>query len=107
MTVGHATTQRLPDAKAVASAPVDILKTVCDVAREVMGTVIDTDAPLMSAGLDSLSATEFTSMLSERLNIEIEATALFDYPTLQSLAGFLSSKLASIDVTEASPRGEE
>jgi hypothetical protein len=46
-------------------------------------------------------------MLSERLNIEIEATALFDYPTLQSLAGFLSSELASIDVTEASPRREE
>ena len=84
-----------------------MLETVCDVAREVMGTVIDTEAPLMSAGLDSLSATEFTSMLSERLNIEIEATALFDYPTLQSLAGLLSSELASIDVTEASPRREE
>ncbi len=84
-----------------------MLETVCDVAREVMGTVIDTEAPLMSAGLDSLSATEFTSMLSERLNIEIEATALFDYPTLQSLTGFLSSELASIDVTEASPRRKE
>ena len=107
VTVDHATTQRLPDVKAVVSAPVDILKTVCDVASEVMGTVIDTDAPLMSAGLDSLSATEFTSMLSERLNIEIEATALFDYPTLQSLAGLLSSELASIDVTEASPRRKE
>jgi len=71
-----------------------------------MGTVIDTNAPLMSAGLDSLSATELTSTLSERLNIEIEATALFDYPTLESLADFLSSELASI-VTKASPREEE
>ena len=81
-----------------------MLETVCDVAREVMGTVIDTEAPLMSAGLDSLSATEFTSTLSQRLNIEIDATALFDYPTLQSLADFLSSELASIDVTETSSR---
>jgi acyl carrier protein len=102
VTVGHSTTRRLPDVKTVASAPLDILETVCDVAREVMGTVIDTNAPLMSAGLDSLLATEFTSTLSERLDIEIEATALFDYPTLQSLAGFLSNELASIDVTETS-----
>ena len=82
VTVGHAM-QRSSDVKAAASAPVDILGTVCDVAREVMGTVVDTDAPLMSVGLDSLSATEYTSTLSTRLSIEIEATALFDYPTLQ------------------------
>ncbi len=106
MTVAHSTTRRLPNVNTGASAPLDIVETVCDVAREVMGTVIDTNAPLMSAGLDSLSATEFMSTLSERLNIEIEATALFDHPTLQSLAGFLSSELASIDVTEASPREE-
>jgi acyl carrier protein len=106
VTIGHSTTRRLPDVKTVASAPLDILETVCDVAREVMGTVIDTNAPLMSAGLDSLSATEFTNTLSERLNIEIQATALFDHPTLQSLADFLSSEFSN-DVTEALPRGEE
>ena len=100
----HSIPRQTPDTKTVASAPLDMLETVCDVAREVTGTVIDTEAPLMSAGLDSLSATEFTSTLSERLNIEIEATALFDYPTLQSLADFLSSELASIDVTETSSR---
>ena len=104
VTVDHSTTWRSPDVKTGASAPLDILETVCDVAREVMGTVIDTNAPLMSAGLDSLSATEFTSTLSQRLSIEIDATALFDYPTLQSLADFLSSELASIDVTETSSR---
>ena len=63
--IGHSTTRQLPDVKTMASAPVDILETVCDVAREVMGTPIDTNAPMMSAGLDSLSATEFTSTLSE------------------------------------------
>ena len=101
MTVAHSTTRRLPNVNTGASAPLDIVETVCDVAREVMGTVIDTNAPLMSAGLDSLSATELTSTLSERLNIEIEATALFDYPTLESLADFLSSEFSN-DVTEAS-----
>jgi len=103
---GHTTTQRLPDVKTTTSAPLDILGMVCDVAREVIGTVIDIDAPLMSVGLDSLSATDFTRTLSERLNIEIEATALFDYPTLESLADFLSSEFSN-DVTEASLREEK
>ena len=103
---GHTTTKRLPDVKTTTSAPLDILGTVCDVAREVIGTVIDIDAPLMSVGLDSLSATDFTRTLSERLNIEIEATALFDYPTLESLADFLSSEFSN-DVTEASLREEK
>jgi acyl carrier protein len=71
-----------------------------------MGTNIDTNVPLMSAGLDSIAATEFTSMLSERLGIEVEATALFDHPTLQSLADFLSSEFSS-DVAEALPREEK
>ena len=71
-----------------------------------MGTVVDTNAPLMSAGLDSIAATEFTSTLSQRLDIEIEATALFDHPTLQSLADFLSNEFSN-DVTEALPREEK
>ena len=71
VTAGHSMTQRLPDDKRAASAPVDILETVCDMAREVMGTVIDTSAPLMSAGLDSIAAVEFTSTLSARLRIDI------------------------------------
>ena len=91
----HPLPRQTSNTKTVASTPLDMLETVCDVAREVMGTVIDTEAPLMSAGLDSLSATEFTSTLSERLNIEIEATALFDYPTLQSLADFLSREFSN------------
>ena len=72
-----------------------------------MGTAVDTNAPLMSAGLDSIAATEFTSTLSERLGIEIQATALFDHPTLQSLADFLSTELAGEDVTEMTPSEEQ
>ena len=34
----------------------DVLKMVHEVAREITGEEIDTNAPLMSAGLDSLSA---------------------------------------------------
>ncbi|CAH0367055.1 unnamed protein product [Pelagomonas calceolata] len=88
--------------------PVHARETVKAVAHEVMGTHIDENAPLMSAGLDSIAAIEFVNTLSERLCLKIEHTALFDHPTLNSLAGFLflSSELASIDVVDALPREE-
>ena len=65
-----------------------------------MGTVIDANAPLMSAGLDSLSAVDFVSTLATKLGLEIAPTALFDHPTINSLASFLSSELASTAKTQ-------
>ena len=84
--------------------PSDLLDTreaVCAVAHEVMGTIIDMNAPLMSAGLDSLAAVELVSTLASRLNVDIESTALFDYPSLDLLANFVSSKLAANTLVEA------
>lgn len=79
----------------------DTREAVCAVAHEVMGTIIDMNAPLMSAGLDSLAAVELVSTLASRLKVDIESTALFDYPTLDSLANFVSSKLAAKTTVEA------
>ncbi|CAH0367053.1 unnamed protein product [Pelagomonas calceolata] len=44
----------------------------------------------MGAGLDSIAAVELISTLSQNLNIEIEPTALFDYPTIASLAKYFA-----------------
>lgn len=44
----------------------------------------------MSAGLDSLAATAFVSGLAARLSVDVAATVLFDHPTLDSIASFLS-----------------
>ena len=79
----------------------DNREAVCAVAHEVMGTIIDMNAPLMSAGLDSLAAVELVNTLASRLKVDIESTALFDYPTLDSLANFVSSKLAANTMVEA------
>mmetsp|Transcript_7962 Transcript_7962/g.22381 ORF Transcript_7962/g.22381 Transcript_7962/m.22381 type:complete len:463 (+) Transcript_7962:132-1520(+) len=87
--------------------PVHARETVKAVAHEVMGTHIDENAPLMSAGLDSIAAIEFVNTLSERLCLKIEHTALFDHPTLNSLAGFLSSEIAINDEATTSPREEK
>ena len=75
-----------------------------------MGTVIDANAPLMSAGLDSLSAVDFVSTLATKLELEIAPTALFDHPTINSLASFLSSELVSTSAktqTECQEGGRE
>ena len=62
------------------------------VAREVMGTMVEMKAPLMSAGLDSIAATAFVSALAARMSADVAPTALFDHPTLESIASFLSGE---------------
>ena len=89
------------------SSPLNALDEVRAAALEVMGTDIGINVPLMSAGLDSIAVIEFVSTLSERMGIKIQQTALFDHPTLDSLASFLSSDLASNDVAKALPREEK
>ena len=91
----------------VRSASLDAHKTVQAVALEIVGTNIDMNAPLMSAGLDSLSAVEFTNTLGTRFSMDLSPTVLYDHPTLDSLASFLSSELASNAATETAPRKEE
>ena len=86
---------RSSDVQLAPSSPVDTCEAVCAIALEVMGTGSDRNAPLMSAGLDSLSAVDFVSALATKLGLEIAPTALFDHPTLNSLASFLTSELAS------------
>lgn len=48
----------------------------------------------MSAGLDSISATEFTRTLSERFDTELPPTLLFDHPSVSSVADWLVSTVA-------------
>ena len=43
---------------------IDARDEVRAVARDVMGTVVEMKAPLMSAGLDSIATTEFVSTLA-------------------------------------------
>ena len=62
-----------------------------------MGTIVEATAPLMSAGLDSIATTAFVSTLANRLSVELAPTALFDHPTLESIASFVSNEVAGDD----------
>ena len=55
----------------------------------------------MQAGLDSLGAVELCNALGARFRLELGATAIFDYPTVQSLAGHLSSYQQAVSIPDA------
>ena len=44
---------------------------------------------LLELGIDSVKAVEFKFLLESKLDQQISSSLLFDYPTLESLAGFL------------------
>eukprot|EP00820_Chromera_velia_P016281 Cvel_6212.t1-p1 / transcript=Cvel_6212.t1 / gene=Cvel_6212 / organism=Chromera_velia_CCMP2878 / gene_product=Putative inactive phenolphthiocerol synthesis, putative / transcript_product=Putative inactive phenolphthiocerol synthesis, putative / location=Cvel_scaffold300:95231-105286(+) / protein_length=2635 / sequence_SO=supercontig / SO=protein_coding / is_pseudo=false len=71
-----------------------------DAAVKVLGGSSSSDAPPMDAplrevGIDSLGAVEFRNDLSARLGVRLPATALFNYPTLTDMVGFLCKQIDS------------
>jgi acyl transferase domain-containing protein/NADPH:quinone reductase-like Zn-dependent oxidoreductase/acyl carrier protein len=54
---------------------------------------IDERRPLNELGLDSLMAVELRNALGQATGRTLPATLLFDYPTLEALAGYLANEL--------------
>ena len=79
--------------------PVWVVSPVADVdcvIRDVLlelGTLIPAEASLMAAGLDSITATELSRMVGERLEIELPSTLLFDHPAMSSMVQFITDLL--------------
>ena len=57
------------------------------------GMQVAVDVPLMSAGLDSLSSVELRNALQARFGLDMPVTVMFDHPTVQALAGFITGQL--------------
>ena len=75
--------------RAKAQSTPAIVETISSTLSDILGTTVATDAPLMSVGLDSISASEFTNALAERFGTELPQTLMFDYPTVRMLVGCL------------------
>ena len=80
-----------------------LLSELQQIASEVINKDVSVDAPLMDAGLDSISATELSNKISAHLNTELSPTLLFDHPSLRSIADALSADSGSASVQEFEP----
>ena len=63
--------------------------------QTITGADVRAEAPLMSAGLDSLGAVELRKELATLSGLELPATLIFDYPSGEAIAGFLASQFAA------------
>lgn len=76
-----------------------VFSVVVNTAVEVTGRKVedglDLDQPITESGIDSLAAVEFGNELSNKLGVKLSPTTLFDYPTLNGIAGYVYERIAS------------
>ncbi len=60
---------------------------------------------LNEVGFDSLTAVEFCNRVSRSIGQRLNPTVLFDYPTLEGLAGYVLRELLGLELAAESPAG--
>ncbi|MFG5379931.1 SDR family NAD(P)-dependent oxidoreductase, partial [Yoonia sp. R2-816] len=82
-----------------AERPGQLVALVTDELRSVLrlGTAPAPSAGFFDLGMDSLMAIELTRRLERALEVKLEASALFDHPTVDKLARHLGQKLGALD----------
>ena len=61
--------------------------------KEIMGAGVSAEAPLTSAGLDSLGAVELRKELAGLTGLELPSTLVFDYPSAQAISELIAGQL--------------
>ena len=56
-------------------------------------TDVDADKPFVDMGLDSIVGVEWIGTINKKYGTSIQATKIYDYPTVRELAGFLEKEL--------------
>ena len=62
---------------------------VQDAVWRVLGPDVAGDAPLLDAGLDSLSNSELVSTLEASFGVQLPATLAFDYPSTDAIVSYI------------------
>merc|ERR1712066_362414 len=85
------------------SSAEEILEQVKGAAMDLIGSdSLEGDMPLMEAGLDSLAAVEYGSILSKNFKgVDLPSTLMFDHPTTNMIAELITADLKTkLTVTE-------
>ena len=88
---------------------VDREQVLVELVRESAGAVlghasstqIDTDQPFSGLGFDSLTAVELRNLLQSKTGLSLAASAVFDYPTVTRLAGYLAGEFGEPQAAES------
>jgi acyl carrier protein len=64
-------------------------------ALQVASDSIDVEASFDTFGLDSVTAIGMTGHLEEWLGCQVDPMSVYDYPTIEKLAGYLSDQTGS------------
>eukprot|EP01053_Blabericola_migrator_P011634 Blabericola_migrator_1__11633@NODE_6_length_26506_cov_44_936268_g5_i0_p1_GENE_NODE_6_length_26506_cov_44_936268_g5_i0NODE_6_length_26506_cov_44_936268_g5_i0_p1_ORF_typecomplete_len7931_score1366_80ketoacylsynt/PF00109_26/5_6e73ketoacylsynt/PF00109_26/1_5e75ketoacylsynt/PF00109_26/1_2e70ketoacylsynt/PF00109_26/3_7e59Ketoacylsynt_C/PF02801_22/5_4e33Ketoacylsynt_C/PF02801_22/5_1e43Ketoacylsynt_C/PF02801_22/2e38Ketoacylsynt_C/PF02801_22/2e24Acyl_transf_1/PF00698_21/5e55Acyl_transf_1/PF00698_21/6_9e7 len=72
-----------------------VVNTAIEVSGRKVEDGLDLDQPITESGIDSLAAVEFGNELSAKLGIKLSPTTLFDYPTLNGIAGYVYERIVS------------
>ncbi len=67
----------------------------------------DARRPLNELGFDSLTGVEFCNRVARAMGQHLNPTVLFDYPTLESLAGYVVRDILKLDCAAASEAGSQ
>ncbi|CAL5223543.1 g6075 [Coccomyxa viridis] len=70
-----------------------VLADILNIIERALGGRIGADQPLMEAGLDSLGAVELRNAIGSKFDIDLPATAVFDYPTASALADHIKARM--------------
>ena len=89
----HAIAPRSQTFATSASSHLAARKIITSAVSAIVGREIDPNEPLMDAGLDSLGGVELKQQLESEFGIELPDTVIFDYPTAEDLATYISQKV--------------
>lgn len=91
---GYVPPRSIAKRKAHSTLSPDMRKRVHGIVASHTNVDIELDTPLMSAGLDSLSANELKANMETEFGIDLPPTLVFDYPTERALLKLLTSVLS-------------
>ena len=74
---------------------------IAGIVAGILGMSVDSERPLMEAGLDSLGAVDLRNALIAGFGLDLPANATFDFPTVAAMAQHIAVHTAPSHIAES------